>query len=633
MLASQALIFSNFKAVDLVKEEIADSCVTVASRALPRSIPPASTIPSSADEEAVEREARRLMEEREEEEEEKEARGVQRRKAKLEGVLSKLNEVGACAELLTCIVANIWDFEKLNHPTGGSSEESATLAEAPVSEVNINESLEQLVEMLKSSPIYKKGVALRTLTDELIPPALWGDRTVFVRGLLNLISNAMKFTEAGHVTVRTCMLSDPSQETVRVRIDVIDTGRGMGEVEMANARKPYVQGRLHGRVSGLGLGLPIVISSIERAGGKFSMSSTIGVGTNCMFELALRRSDPTCPPSAPGKCDKPSRSKTVLVVDDVEMIREGAADLLCGHGHTVLTAEDGETGLALLKEKADELDIALVDIQMPRASGDEVIADYREWEKEHRAGKRRLRVYACTGNATSTDAAAYMLAGFDGCLSKPVYPNVFRALLSDNKGRIQSALIQGCTHTYLPSSSNASSASSPKSPTHTPLQSPVQQGQGHTPMRVRRGGTAAMMAHRDNGAAVEHLNEPTSSFTASRDPIRPCQVKWTARMGGSWESLGGTARTLAEAGRDLVGADQGVPGGGDPLYAPYERRVAADVAFSSAMGSPKGASHPVGAMPMVLEAGESGSQVSAQGSGTRAQGSRLRALGGLVALT
>ena len=87
-----------------------------------------------------------------------------------------------------------------------------------------------------------------------------------------------------------------------------------------------------------------------------------------------------------------------------------------------------------------------IDAQMPDMCGYEVIQHYRQWERVTRPRHRPLRVYACTGNATSVDAAAHVAAGFDGTVSKPIYPQVFRSLLSDNMARVQGALVQGSTH-------------------------------------------------------------------------------------------------------------------------------------------------------------------------------------------
>ena len=395
------------------------------------------------------------------------------RAQRLAATLTKLEEVGACAELLTCVISNIWDFEKLSTPQKKASTAAAT-DEMPT-EVDVNDVLMHIVSTLKRSPIYKPNVALRTLTDELIPPILWGSRSLLVRGLLNLISNAVKFTEKGHVTAHTVLLSSLDEESVRVRIEVVDTGHGMTDLEMQDARKPYVTATSKGRVSGLGLGLPIVIASIERAGGTFHMDSTVGVGTRCSFELTFSKHDPQSLGRGQGPRPHPASSKTredrkkrVLVVDDVAMIRDGAAEMIISHGHTVRTAYDGESGLQALKEQAGDLDVALVDIQMPGMCGDQVIVEYRRWERNARPGRRPMRIYACTGNATSVDAANYMNAGFDGCVSKPVYPHTFRSLLSDNRVRVQSALVPGCTHTGS-LSPNSSSTSTPMS---TPKNSP-----------------------------------------------------------------------------------------------------------------------------------------------------------------
>ena len=160
--------------------------------------------------------------------------------------------------------------------------------------------------------------------------------------------------------------------------------------------------------------------------------------------------------------------KTIAIVDDVEMIRLGAADVLENQGHRVLLESDGESGLEMLKQNADELDLALVDIQMPKMRGDELIVLYRQWELAERPGKRHLRIYACTGNATSTDSAAYMRAGFDGCISKPVYPQTFKALLSSAKLIVQSALVVGCQHSHFSSSSSNGSSSDSRPPSPGP---------------------------------------------------------------------------------------------------------------------------------------------------------------------
>ena len=644
----QALLFSKFKAVDIV-EELIDSDSggsvggggggrkprdTTAWRATDVDATPstdtalggAAAAPASA---AATTAPKPAATEDEAAQAAAQAAAQRRRQAELRKVLSKLHEVGACAELLSCIVANIWDFEKLADASL-HGQEAAAVNDETESEVNINESLAQLLEMLRSSPIYKRDVLLRSICDELIPPSLWGPRTVLLRGMLNLISNAMKFTHAGHISVHTSMLSShqPSGDSasVRVRVEVIDTGRGMSEKEMQDARRPYVQGKSNGRVSGLGLGLPIVIASIERAGGKFDMSSTRDVGTRCSFELTFQTSfsfDPTLAPNPPdagsssangaslsesiasspasaaatdrregrsggrargeggrgGKHGGHHRSaphgKKVLVVDDVEMIREGAAEMLRGYGHTVYTADDGQQGLETLKRLSDDLDIALIDIQMPVLCGDEVIAIFRAWELETRPSKR-LRVYACTGNATSNDATAYLAAGFDGCVSKPIYPHVFRAILSDNKARIESALVNGKAHRCQGwSSSNASSAtatpdsshgSSPSSPLVPQPRTPHARSACSTPKATpkaargdgRSGESCAVLwgaSSRSGGAAnPAAAAAPAPAPVPSEQPMATAATASATATSASATATSAAATAAAEAAAEAAAA-------------------------------------------------------------------------------
>ena len=250
----------------------------------------------------------------------------------------------------------------------------------------------------------------------------------------------------------------------------------MTKDEIERARQAYVSGVREGRdnrASGLGLGLPIVISSIESVGGTFQIDSRAGEGTRCSIEMAFTREDPLLEGISQEK-EKETREReklkqscnTIAIVDGVEMIRLGAADVLENQGHRVLLESDGESGLEMLKQNADELDLALV--EMPKMRGDELIVLYRQWELAERPGKRRLRIYACTGNATSTDSAAYMRAGFDGCISKPVYPQTFKSLLSSSKLIVQSALVVGCQHSHFSSGSSNGSSSDSRPPSPGP---------------------------------------------------------------------------------------------------------------------------------------------------------------------
>ena len=195
----QALIFSNLKARQITQELIADEQAASAASS------------SKDDESGVAATPRTTVV--------LDLAQKTRCVKRLEVVLHKQEEVGACAELITCIVSNIWDFEKLQ---GSVSAQAAATAEASV-ELNINETVGELMQMLRKSSLYKPSVALRTVCDDMIPAKLWGQRSILVRALLNLISNSLKFTDGGHVTVHTCLLSGLSAIDVRVRVEVSDT--------------------------------------------------------------------------------------------------------------------------------------------------------------------------------------------------------------------------------------------------------------------------------------------------------------------------------------------------------------------------------------------------------------------------
>jgi hypothetical protein len=150
--------------------------------------------------------------------------------------------------------------------------------------VDINGSIEGLVKLLRMSPVAKRAVTVEFLPDPSVPSSLWGGRSCLVRAVLNLTVNSMKFTDAGRVCIRTMCLSSTTQSTMTIRVEVIDTGRGMTQEEATASLQPYTH-CAEKRRGGLGLGLTIVAKSIEGLGGKFEMQSKVGRGTHISFEL------------------------------------------------------------------------------------------------------------------------------------------------------------------------------------------------------------------------------------------------------------------------------------------------------------------------------------------------------------
>jgi len=327
----------------------------------------------------------------------------------------------------------------------------------------------------------------------------------------------MKFTTAGHVSIRTTCVSRMSADTVSVRFDVMDTGCGMSDREREECILPYVHCHER-RGGGLGLGLTIVSKAVAAMGSKLSVNSIVGSGTHFSFDLLLKTHGPSDPldqaashqstattslvkgrrrcsalsqkshslmtertsalPSsdsegtsadlmheqrAEDECNHiithPPHSlqrqlnslsrlrgsdsgKNVMLVDDVELIREGASEVLSLMGHTVLhSADDGDTALEILKQSCDNIDVVFMDIQLLSVDGDITTFNYREWEREYRKHKPPLAIYACTGSVTTSDVRRYASCGFNGVVSKPVTPDAYAAILSGDPHKIAAVTI------------------------------------------------------------------------------------------------------------------------------------------------------------------------------------------------
>jgi len=388
----------------------------------------------------------------------------------VEKLYRHLKESEASAELLGCIVSNLWDFEAIM----SQKKEKKNASPGIQTTLNINSIVMQLVDVLRLSPIgaQRRSVRLQVLTDPLIPPDVIGDRSLVVRALLNIIVNALKFTEAGHVTVRTTCVSALSKDsrTVVVGFEVIDTGRGMDAHQLSMSTRPYFRSS-ETSSGGLGLGLTIVTNSVENAGGKFHISSEVGVGTRCGFDMSFLITDPLRAQPVVA-----SLKKRVMLVDDVDILVEGASDVVDSLSHTVVfTACNGKEALKLMIENHDGIDVVFMDIQMPVMRGDQATVELRKWEDENlEPNARRLVVFACTGNVTSTDVEAHLRCGFDGCVSKPVHPSTLEQVLNGSTDEVKRVLLNPYSmETAAEEASNSCNSSSGKSSTSNEVSAPL----------------------------------------------------------------------------------------------------------------------------------------------------------------
>jgi two-component system sensor histidine kinase/response regulator len=261
-----------------------------------------------------------------------------------------------------------------------------------------------------------KGLALRVEQDRTLPAWRTGDPTRLRQILVNLLGNAIKFTEAGEIRLRTSAAEDD-----RVMLEVIDTGIGVNDEARAKLFQPFTQGdeTMTRRFGGTGLGLAVSRRLVQAMGGEIEVESEPGKGSRfwiCLpLEVVTKRSEAPLPEPA-GRTTPARYRGRVLVVEDNAVNLEVAVSMLSGFGLVPDTAADGDQALTKLKEARP--DLVLMDVQMPVLDGYEATRRLRE--KEGREGLERTPVVALTANAMAGDRDKALTAGMDGYLAKPV---------------------------------------------------------------------------------------------------------------------------------------------------------------------------------------------------------------------
>ena len=260
-----------------------------------------------------------------------------------------------------------------------------------------------------------------------VPRWVRGDRVRLTQILLNLVSNAVKFTERGRIGVRVRRTTD-ERGGVGLRIEVQDTGRGIAPEEIGRLFRRFEQlGDLETRRSGSGLGLAITKWLVEQMGGEIGVRSEEGIGSTfwCTVRLVEASPDEAGPVVRgddgwqvnPRRPNLSGRSGArVLVVDDNAINREIAAELLRNAGLEADQATDGESAIARLETLPYQL--VLLDLQMPGIDGIEVTQRVRR----HKSASE-LPIVVMTASTLGEDIARCLAAGMNDYLAKPFGPS------------------------------------------------------------------------------------------------------------------------------------------------------------------------------------------------------------------
>jgi signal transduction histidine kinase/FixJ family two-component response regulator/HPt (histidine-containing phosphotransfer) domain-containing protein len=278
---------------------------------------------------------------------------------------------------------------------------------------------DEVRELVELSAV-NKGLALEV--EQLGTDDCWvfGDEARLRQVLINLLNNAIKFTEVGKVKLE---LRCESLETgsVRLAIAVTDTGIGIRDDQREGLFRPFTQAdsSITRRFGGTGLGLAICRRLVNQMGGEIELSSQVGVGTRFSFSLTLQAAS-SSERSGSASIEPPAAEALsglrVLLVEDQPLNHEVAAAILSRAGADVSVAESGAAALERLGEHGCQaIDVVLMDLQMPEMDGYETARAIRALP-----GCASQPIIAMTAHATDAERKRCRAAGLDGHLSKPI---------------------------------------------------------------------------------------------------------------------------------------------------------------------------------------------------------------------
>ena len=251
------------------------------------------------------------------------------------------------------------------------------------------------------------------------------DQTKLQEIMLNIISNAIKYTPEGHsiyVEVHEAVSENPSK--IRYIFSCEDTGIGMSEEYLPHIYEEFSRehSTTENKVPGTGLGLPIIKSMIELMGGSIQVESRQGIGTkftiDLSFDIALKEEVYGSEDTIESSAIHTIKGKRILLVEDNELNAEIAKTVLEDVGASITRAENGQQALELFKEKAaGTFDVILMDLMMPVMDGYTATRKIRELE---RSDAKTVPIIAMTANAFQEDAEKCIAVGMNAHLAKPL---------------------------------------------------------------------------------------------------------------------------------------------------------------------------------------------------------------------
>ncbi len=243
--------------------------------------------------------------------------------------------------------------------------------------------------------------------------------------IINLVGNAIKFTDQGAVKIQVKLLNEGQLDHL-IRISVIDSGPGIEDEEINYLTEPYVQSSAGKEKGGTGLGLAITSRLLGKLGSKLNIESELNKGSTFSFEIALTIGELSLVEQRHQSKDYVT-GLDVLLVEDLDLNQKIAIEFMADDEHKIKLAKDGKSAIKLMQKF--HFDVVLLDMNLPDITGQEVLKTLKSIDHLN----QRTPVLAFTASLSPDEVKEYLFLGIKDIVGKPIKQQKLRQALSDSQ--------------------------------------------------------------------------------------------------------------------------------------------------------------------------------------------------------
>jgi signal transduction histidine kinase/CheY-like chemotaxis protein len=332
------------------------------------------------------------------------------------------------AQSLLTVINDLLDFSKI---------EAGHFALDPVS-FNLHELLESTIRPFRLRG-WEKNLHVQLDIQPGVPERICADPTRLQQVLINLVGNAIKFTEHGTVTLQVLAAAD-EKANLLLRFAIQDTGIGVPREKQQMIFEAFSQadGSITKRFGGTGLGLSICSRLVEMMGGRIQLDSVPGQGSRFHFQIPIKAAESSVGEARHSRVAQNANPQIgnrfhILLAEDNAVNRRLAVRLIEKFGHSIVAVKNGREAVDRLEY--ERFDLVLMDISMPEMDGLEATAIIRSKDPSYAL----VPIIAMTAHALIGDREMCMQAGMDGYITKPIKPDDLFSVIDETVSKARSA--------------------------------------------------------------------------------------------------------------------------------------------------------------------------------------------------